>query len=112
MRAAAGHHVGFDHYLRHWSRDARLAEQALKAYDIEHRYDSCPQCGVARSTWDPKHGGDVRRPSLVPEWRFCRPCQLFEQAQAAGPPGGKDAHGWHLEWVEATYDEGEAVSRG
>ena len=37
-------------------------------------------------------GGHPHR--VVPTWKFCRVCELIEQAQKAGPPS--DSGGWHL----------------
>lgn len=73
----------------------------LKGYDAE----CCTQCGVHPSAWKPSAGGDIRKPAVVPEWVYCRICELVEIAQAAGPPDGKDAKGWRLGWSYPQYDD-------
>jgi hypothetical protein len=51
-------------------------------------------------------GGDRIRPALRPRWRYCHGCTMWAQAENEGPPGGKNATGWHLEWTPTTYAKG------
>lgn len=99
MRAAHEHHLPHRDYLL-WDRDDRAKEESLKDYDAE----CCVTCGVHPSTWKPAAGGDIRKPKVVPQWEYCHVCFLVETAQAAGPPAGKDAKGYHLTFVTPTYD--------
>jgi hypothetical protein len=60
--------------------------------DRMYQADECANCGTHPSMWKEALGG--YRNAIVPKWVFCRPCELLEQAQAAGPP--TDAQGWRL----------------
>jgi len=82
-------------------RSDRAADDALKAYEAA----SCP-AGHHPDLWT-----DIRRPVIVPEWRYCRICELVTQAQDAGPKAGKDAKGWYLAWTTPTYDK-EVTAHG
>ncbi len=77
-----------------------MKEASLAEYNDE----CCPDCGIHPSAWDPRFGGDIRKPKVVPEWQYCRICDLVEQARAAGPKAGKEAKGYHLGWMFPTYD--------
>lgn len=68
--------------------------------------DTCRHCQLHRSVWDPDMGGDRIRPALRPRWRYCHGCTMWAQAENEGPPGGKNATGWHLEWTPTTYAKG------
>jgi len=73
----------------------------LRGYEAE----ACSGCGIHPSTWHPDHGGDIRRPEFVPEWKYCKTCDMWQRAEAAGPPPGKNAKGWVLSWVRPLYDK-------
>lgn len=59
------------------------------------RSETCSHCGTHPSEWNEKQGG--YRNAYAARWRFCRPCELLAQAEAAGPPS--ESPGWHLELV-------------
>jgi hypothetical protein len=75
------------HFLG-WEVDDR---EALREHQV-WQSESCSECGVHPSYWDPRLGGHRNR--VVATWKFCRVCELIEQAKAAGPPS--KAGGWHL----------------
>lgn len=106
MRSASEHHLAHSDYLR-WDRDDRLKEDALKDYDAE----CCSECGVHPQAWSAKHGGDVRKPAVVPEWAYCHICFLLAACQKAGPPAGRDAPGWHIRFVTPDWDAVSPASR-
>ena len=66
-------------------RDAALGRRL-------HQAEKCSECHVHPSAWKPDLGGDLN--AVVPEWRYCRVCELIEQAKKAGPPS--EDGGWHL----------------
>lgn len=98
MRAAHEHHLPHSDYLR-WDRDDRAAEDLLAEYDDE----CCSRCGVHPSAWSTKHGGNPRRPAVQAVWTHCLACQLWQDAESAGPPV-KEQNGWRLVWRAARYD--------
>lgn len=73
-----------------------------------HDWESgiCRHCQLHRSVWDEAMGGDKRRPALRPIWRYCHGCAMWQQAENEGPPAGKKAAGWHLEWTPVDYTKG------
>lgn len=71
-----------------WDEDDREALRTLKSWEGER----CSGCGTHPSIIDPKRGGN--RNAVVPEWKFCRVCELIGQAEKAGPP--TKGPGWHL----------------
>lgn len=75
------------HFLG-WDEDDREALHEHKLWQAE----SCDQCGVHPSLWNRKLGGHPNR--VVATWKFCRVCELIEQARKAGPPS--QSGGWHL----------------
>lgn len=87
---SASYQIPFGDLLQ-WHPHDRQVAIAHRAYQAEE----CPECGVHPSVWNSKLGG--HRNAIVPEWVFCRVCELIAQARAAGPPADtKEAPGWRL----------------
>ncbi len=86
LAAARDHHLPHSAFLR-WDADDREAVFALQGYQDE----CCSTCGVHPSVWKRDLGGHPN--AVAATWKFCRVCELVEQANEAGPPG---KHGYHL----------------